>query len=154
MKKLAVLMLAGVVSAAMAQDTVMTQTRIQEGVQTQAQSGNLEQLRVQLREKLSLAMEQATPECEKAQQAALALQTRLQDKNAAERKAIMEQERARVQAQIKAGMKELNKASAQINKEVEQAKRQVMAEVQEKMRKMKELQARIKAQGGPDRGGN
>jgi flagellar motor component MotA len=145
MKKLAVFIMF-VAVAAMAQDTVRSQTR--------EQAGELEQLRIQLREKLALAMEQATPECEKARQAATALRIKLNGKNAEERKAIMEKERARVQEQLNKGVAELNKVSAQINSEMEQAKQQIMARVQEKIQELKDIEARIKVMGGGNKGGN
>jgi xanthine dehydrogenase molybdopterin-binding subunit B len=144
MKKLAVFIMF-VAVAAMAQDTVRSQSHVQ--------AGELEQLRFQLREKLALAMEQATPECEKARQAATALQLKLKGKNAAEQKAIMGKERARVQAQLNTGIDELNKVSAQINSEMEQAKQQIMAQVQEKMQELKDIETRIKVMGG-GKGGN
>jgi hypothetical protein len=141
MKKLLVLLAAGAFAVAPAQGRVQTQT----------QSTEFEQLRTQLREKLSSAIEKTTPEFEKARQAAIALQSRLQGKNAAEQKTIMEQERARVQVQLQAGFEELKKVSAQIDGEMEQAKQQIMVRMQEKIQELKDIQTRIKAPGS---GGN
>ena len=136
MKKLLVVLIAGAFAAALAQDPVQTQAK------------EFEQLKVQLQTKLGEAVDNATPEVEKARQAALAFQNKLQGKNEAQKKQIMDQERARVEAQLQAAIMELKRVSAQVGGEVEQAKAQIQTRLQEKMQEMKELQNQIQKKAG------
>lgn len=139
MKKLVVLLLAGAVAAVFAQDPVQTQAK------------EFEQIKVQLQEKLGNAIDQVAPEVEKARQAANAMQTKLNGKNPAQQKAIMDQERAKTQAQLQAAIEELNRVSAKLGGEVEQAKQQIQNRLQEKVQELKAMQERLQNQqkGGP-----
>jgi hypothetical protein len=139
MKKLVGILLAGAVAAAMAQDPVQTQAK------------EFEQIKVQLQEKLGNAIDQVGPEVEKARQAANALQAKLNGKNPSQQKAIMDQERAKTQAQLQAAIEEINKVSAKLAGEVDQAKQQIQNRLQEKTQELKAMQERLQNQpnGGP-----
>jgi hypothetical protein len=140
MKKLAVLLVAGAVAAVMAQGAA----------QTQAQE--FEQIKVQLQEKLGNALDQVAPLVERARQNAIALQATLEGKSAAEQKKIMEQERARTQAQLQAAIDEISTVSAKLGGEVDKAKQQIQNRLQEKMLELKAMQDRLQAQpkNGPN----
>jgi hypothetical protein len=136
MKKLVAIIIAGAFAAAFAQAPV----------QTQAQ--DFEQLKIQLQQKLGDAIDKAAPDVEKARQAAIALQTKLQNKTTGEQNAIMAQERTRVQEQLRIAIEDLKKVSSQVGSEVEQAKQQIQTRLQEKMQELKDLQTRLKGTTG------
>ena len=138
MKKLLSILIAGVFAVAMAQEGTQTQTKAQE----------FEQIKTQLQAKLGDAIDKAAPEVEKARQACNEFQKRMEGKGEAAKKQMMEQERARVQAQLENAIQELKRVQAQVGGEVEQAKEQIQARLQEKIAEMKQLQEKIQAQKG------
>jgi DNA anti-recombination protein RmuC len=138
MKKLVAILIASAFALAVAQDGTQTQTKAQE----------FEQIKTQLQAKLGDAIDKAAPEVEKARQACNALQNRLQGKNEAQKRQIMEQERARVQEQLQNAIEELKRVQAQVGGEVEQAKVQIQARFEEKIAEMKALQEKVQAQKG------
>jgi chromosome segregation ATPase len=140
MKKLVAILIASAFAVVMAQDGTQTQT--------QTKAAELEQIKTQLQAKLGDAIDKASPEVEKARQAVVALQAQIKGKSDAQKKQIMNQERAKVETQLENAIQELKKVQAQIGSEVEQAKVQIQARLQEKIAEMKELQAKIQEKQG------
>lgn len=138
MKKLVAILIASAFTLAIAQDGTQTQTKAQE----------FEQIKTQLQAKLGDAIDKAAPEVEKARQACNELQKKLEGKGEPAKKQVMEQERARVQAQLENAIQELKRVQAQVGGEVEQAKEQIQARLQEKIAEMKALQEKIQTQKG------
>jgi aminoglycoside phosphotransferase (APT) family kinase protein len=138
MKKLVAILIASAFAVAMAQNGTQTQTKAQE----------FEQIKAQLQMKLGDAIDKAAPEVEKARQACNALQEKCEGKGEAAKKQIMNQERAKVQAQLENAIAELKRVQAQVGSEVDQAKEQIQARLQEKIAEMKALQDRIQTQKG------
>jgi hypothetical protein len=138
MKKLVAILIASAFAVAIAQDGTQTQTKAQE----------FEQIKTQLQAKLGDAIDKAAPEVEKARQACNALQAKMQGKNDAQKKQIMDQERAKVETQLQNAIAELKRVQAQVGSEVDQAKEQIQARLQEKIAEMKALQEKIQTQKG------
>lgn len=130
MKRLVTLLLVG---ATIVAAQTSTQTKTQE----------MEKLAVQLQEKLSVAINQAGADADRAQKAAMEYQKQMKGKSAEDAAKIMEQRKTQTQEQLQAAIKNLEMASQQVAAQVEQAKEQIQKRLEAKKEELKQLQERI-----------
>ena len=105
MKRLATLLLAGATIVA-AQTATKTQTQ------------EMEKLAAQLQEKLTVALNKAGEDAERAQKAAMEYQKQMKGKSAEEAAKIMEQRKIQTQEQLQVAIQNLEKASEQVAAQV------------------------------------
>ena len=132
MKRLAALLLAG---ATIVAAQTATETKTQE----------MEQVALQLQEKLHTAITEAGQDAELARKAVMEYQKQLQGKSAEDAAKIMEQRKTATQEQIQEAIKNLEQASQQVAAQVDKAKEQIQQRLEAKKEELKKLQERIQA---------
>lgn len=138
MKRLAVLLLAGATFVA-AQTDVTTQADVK------GKDQEMEKLRIQLQEKLKIALDNAGEKVEKAKECAMRYQKELEGKTPEEKEKIMEQKRKEAHERLQRAIEALDKASEKVNAQIEEVRERIQKRLQEKKEELIQLQERIRA---------
>ncbi|MBN1576361.1 MAG: hypothetical protein JW913_07415 [Chitinispirillaceae bacterium] len=117
-------------------------------VPTQAQE--MEQLAIQLQERLAAALNQANENVDLAQKAAMEFHRQMKGKSAEEVANLMEQRRIQTQAQLDIAILALERASEKVGVQVEEVRVQIQTRLAAKKEELMQLQERIRAKEGSD----
>lgn len=118
------------------------------GAQTATQTQDMEKVATQLQQKLSVALQNAGADVEKARTAAMECQKQVKGKTDVEAAKIMEARKVQAQEKLQTAIQSLERTSEQCAAQVDQAKEQIQSRLEAKKQELQQLQDRIKLQDG------